>query len=269
MSEIQVFNNPQFGEIRTAGTAEEPLFCLADVCKALELTPSKVAQRLEKDVLSKYPLQTAGGIQELNFVNEVGLYDVILDSRKPEAKAFRKWVTSEVLPSIRKTGQYTVSSSESSQPAADRPCASVQEVEASIRWIEFQRTSLGLDKQAVKRLIKREGKRLGLPVAGRMSMESIPSTEGATSSATELLRYHDFEATAMEFNRLMVRYGLLVEKRTSGSNPRTYKALTREGLAFGKNRAIPNGNGATWPVYYRDMFPALCLAMKIQKRVPF
>ncbi|WP_229118787.1 phage antirepressor KilAC domain-containing protein [Bacteroides finegoldii] len=84
----------------------EPLFCLADVCRVLDLIPSKVAQRLDKDVLSKYPLETAGGIQQTNFVDEDGLYDVILDSRKPEAKKFRKWVTSEVLPSIRKHGIY-------------------------------------------------------------------------------------------------------------------------------------------------------------------
>lgn len=84
------------------------MFCLADLCLVLDLTPSKVSQRLEEDVLSKYPLLTAGGIQQANFVNEDGLYDVILDSRKSEAKKFRKWITSEVLPSIRKTGSYSV-----------------------------------------------------------------------------------------------------------------------------------------------------------------
>lgn len=86
----------------------EPMFCLTDLCLVLDLAPSKVAQRLEEDVLSKYPLLTAGGIQRVNFVNEDGLYDVILDSRKPEAKKFRKWITSEILPSIRKTGSYSV-----------------------------------------------------------------------------------------------------------------------------------------------------------------
>ena len=103
---IQLFTNPTFGTVRTAGTPTEPLFCLADLCGALDLNPSKVAQRLSEDVLSKYTLQTAGGAQLFNFVNEDGLYDVILDSRKPEAKAFRKWITSEVLPTIRKTGGY-------------------------------------------------------------------------------------------------------------------------------------------------------------------
>lgn len=100
MNEIKIFENEKFGKVRVAGTSEEPLFCLADVCQVLDLMPNKVAQRLDKDVLSRYPLQTAGGIQQTNFVNEDGLYDAILDSRKPEAKQFRKWITSEVLPLI-------------------------------------------------------------------------------------------------------------------------------------------------------------------------
>lgn len=107
MNAIQILEYEQFGQIRiTMSESNEPLFCLADVCRVLDLIPSKVAQRLDKDVLSKYPLETAGGIQQTNFVDEDGLYDVILDSRKPEAKKFRKWVTSEVLPSIRKHGIY-------------------------------------------------------------------------------------------------------------------------------------------------------------------
>ncbi len=103
---IQVFNSEKFGTVRTAGTVEDPLFCLADVCKALGLQTTAVTRRLDKGVISKHPLPTSGGNQVANFVNEDGLYDVILDSRKPEAKAFRKWVTSEVLPAIRKTGGY-------------------------------------------------------------------------------------------------------------------------------------------------------------------
>ena len=108
MNDIQIFNNPQFGQVRTAGTPENPLFCLSDVCKALGLNASHVRERLEDGVVSTDTINDSlGRTQMANFVNEDGLYDVILDSRKPEAKAFRKWVTSEVLPSIRKTGQYS------------------------------------------------------------------------------------------------------------------------------------------------------------------
>ena len=105
-NQVQIFTNEEFGEVRTAGTKENPLFCLSDVCRVLELTVKGVVQRLDKEVISTYPLQTAGGMQNFYFVNEDGLYDVILDSRKPNAKKFRKWITSEVIPSIRKTGGY-------------------------------------------------------------------------------------------------------------------------------------------------------------------
>lgn len=105
--EIQIFNHPEFGGVRVIGDADNPQFCLSDVCKILELPQvAKVVQRLAKDVLTTHPLETAGGVQQMYFVNEDGLYDVILDSRKPEAKRFRKWVTGEVLPSIRKHGVY-------------------------------------------------------------------------------------------------------------------------------------------------------------------
>lgn len=87
----------------------EPVFLLNDVCNILGLAPRSVRQRLEDDVCSTYPIQDRlGRTQKATFVNEDGLYDVILDSRKPEAKRFRKWITSEVLPSIRKTGSYSL-----------------------------------------------------------------------------------------------------------------------------------------------------------------
>lgn len=112
MNDVTIFSSNAFGSIRTGGTSDNPLFCLADVCKALKLSAKGVNQRLSKEVISNYPLQTAGGVQYALFVNEDGLYDVILDSRKSEAKAFRKWITSEVLPSIRKSGGYIATTQE-------------------------------------------------------------------------------------------------------------------------------------------------------------
>ena len=103
MDNIQIFKNESFGEVRVAGTSEEPLFCLADVCKVLELgNPSQVKTRLCGEVITNEVIpDSLGRQQEMIFINEDGLYDVILDSRKPQAKTFRKWVTSEILPSIR------------------------------------------------------------------------------------------------------------------------------------------------------------------------
>ncbi len=106
MQQVTIFNSPQFGEIRVSGTPDNPMFCLADVCRVLGLTSKGVSQRLTKEAIYNYPLETAGGTQQALFVNEDGLYDAILGSRKPEARQFRKWVTGEVLPSIRKNGAY-------------------------------------------------------------------------------------------------------------------------------------------------------------------
>ena len=107
MQAIQVFNNPLFGNVRVIGTEANPLFCLTDICKALDLQTAAVMRRLGDDVITSHPISDIlGRIQQANFVNEDGLYDVILDSRKPEAKQFRKWITSEVLPIIRKHGAY-------------------------------------------------------------------------------------------------------------------------------------------------------------------
>ena len=108
MNNIQIFNHEVFGSVRTLVNEQgEPLFCLKDVCAALELDGKQVVRRLDDGVVSKHPiLDSLGRIQQTTFVNEDGLYDVILDSRKPSARAFSKWVTSEVLPQIRKTGGY-------------------------------------------------------------------------------------------------------------------------------------------------------------------
>ena len=107
--QLQIFNNEEFGEVRVIGDFENPQFCLSDVCRVLELDASAVMRRLEDGVISSHPItDSLGRTQMANFVNEDGLYDVILDSRKPNAKKFRKWLTGEVVPSIRKTGSYSI-----------------------------------------------------------------------------------------------------------------------------------------------------------------
>ncbi len=107
MNEIQVFNNPQFGAVRTAGTADNPMFCLADVCQAIGITNARnVKSRLDEEDVHLVDTPTAGGTQQITFVTESGLYDVIIRSDSEQAKPFRKWVTSDVLPSIRKHGMY-------------------------------------------------------------------------------------------------------------------------------------------------------------------
>ena len=96
-------------EVRTIIKNGSPWFVLKDVCDILEMDTKqikKVADRLDDDEKGRNQITTRGGMQESWIINESGLYSVILRSDKPNAKPFRKWVTSEVLPSIRTTGQY-------------------------------------------------------------------------------------------------------------------------------------------------------------------
>ena len=107
MNDLQIFKY-QDSEVRTVELNGEPWFVLKDVCGVLGLsTPTRVAERLDGDEVSlTHLIDSVGRQQETTVINESGLYNVILRSDKPEAKPFRKWVTAEVLPTIRKHGAY-------------------------------------------------------------------------------------------------------------------------------------------------------------------
>ena len=109
MNDIHLIkNNPMFGTIRIEGTEKEPLFCASDVCKALGYAKPQnaVAAHVDAEDALKRSTPTEGGRQEMTFVTESGLYALIFGSKLPQAKEFKKWVTSEVLPSIRQNGGY-------------------------------------------------------------------------------------------------------------------------------------------------------------------
>ncbi len=109
MNEIQIFNNDQFGNVRvTMNENNEPLFCLTDVCDVIGIANARnVKSRLDEDDVRRVDsIDSLGRNQQVTFITESGLYDVIIRSDNKNAKPFRRWVTSEVLPSIRKHGAY-------------------------------------------------------------------------------------------------------------------------------------------------------------------
>lgn len=108
---ITSFSNDKFGNIRVCGAdTENPLFCAMDLCRALGYSNGRdaVAKHVDSEDVAKRDTLTKGGTQQLTFVTESGMYALILGSRLPQARQFKHWVTSEVLPSIRKTGSYSV-----------------------------------------------------------------------------------------------------------------------------------------------------------------
>jgi len=112
MQDIKIFENPQFGELRTiTDKSGEPWFVARDICFALGLDHTAL-RKLDEDEKGRDSIPTPGGVQSTNVVSEAGFYTLVMASKKPEAKAFKRWVTHEVLPSIRRTGGYIVAKEE-------------------------------------------------------------------------------------------------------------------------------------------------------------
>lgn len=152
MNEIQLFTDGEFN-MRTAVVDGEPLFCLADVCKVLDIqNPSKVAQRLDDDERTKLELGRQG---ETNFITESGLYAVILRSDKPNAKGFRRWVTSEVLLSIRKTGNYSAKPM-TTEEKIKLLAQGNTELSERVGRLENDMTLYGCEIDEVQKLVKRK-----------------------------------------------------------------------------------------------------------------
>ena len=121
---FQIFSKENLGSVRTILVDNEVWFCIKDVCDILGLTnPTVVAKRLDEDEKAKFDLGLKNG-ELTNFTNESGLYTLILRSDKPEAKPFRKWITSEVIPAIRKTGKYE-----------EKPMTSAQYLLQQAQWM--------------------------------------------------------------------------------------------------------------------------------------
>lgn len=107
MNNLEIFQTPEFGTVRTVIREDAPWFVAADVCRALGLgNSSDVIKRLDEDERTLVSIEGASNGLPVNAVNEPGLYALILGSRKPEAKAFKRWITHEVIPDIRRNGGY-------------------------------------------------------------------------------------------------------------------------------------------------------------------
>ncbi len=149
-NELQIFSNPQFGDIRAIEKDGEPWFVAVDVCKALDIDRTQT-RRLDDDEKGVYSTQTPGGDQDLTYVNEPGLYALVLGSRKPEAKAFKRWITHEVIPAIRKTGGYIagqeyMTDAEIMARALLVAQNTIQQRDARIKHLEGENAALSVDK---------------------------------------------------------------------------------------------------------------------------
>lgn len=201
MNEIKIWNYDN-SEIRTIEKDGEPWWVLSDVCKVLELSnPSRVAQRLDEDERSNFELGRQG---TAIIINESGLYSVILRSDKPEAKPFRKWVTSEVLPSIRKTGSYQVAQSSPNKSKS----LDVKEMNARVRMSNqfLKIANVVTDSTQYKNILIAKSAEV---LAGEPLLP-LPKSEQKMYSATEIGDM--FGVTAQKVGRIANLNGLKTEE---------------------------------------------------------
>lgn len=163
MNDLQIFNNEEFGEVRTAVVNDEPMFCLADICRVLEIkNVSDCKSRLRQKGIVTTDTLTNGGKQKMIFIDESNLYKTIFQSRKESAERFTEWVTSEVLPSIRKTGSYSkpLTTSEQIRLLAQgntELIERVDKVEDKITSIEEETPLYGCEIEEVQKHVRKKG----------------------------------------------------------------------------------------------------------------
>lgn len=185
MNEIKIFENPQFGEIRTM-TDEKfgPLFCALDLCVALGYAnPHKaMLDHVDEDDLTKREvIDRLGRTQQTKFVNESGLYSLIFGSRLETARIFKRWVTSEVLPAIRRTGAYAMPADRRTATPALPPARVGNRqlgVRARVHLIEALCRNLRLDADARLTMYKALADEYGVTIPGIEFKGKKASAEG-------------------------------------------------------------------------------------------
>ncbi len=200
MTELQIFNNPEFGDIRTLMIEDEPWWVGRDVANALKYDNTRKAIRDhidddDKQEARNVPLMGSGVVHPMTiFINESGLYSLILSSKLPSAKRFKRWITSEVLPALRKTGKYEIS-----PPTAEQRQLTVDD------YIRAASIIAGCRNEripAVMALLEKSG-------------ISIPSLEDIEGKARVVSEYEETGETASLINEAINDYGIKQAKIAS------------------------------------------------------
>ena len=264
MNNIMIFENKQVEVFELNG---QVLFNPYDVGECLGLTDSAVRMAIkdmnEKQVIklknsdmhSKHiqnsdvnsidfrKLNNAGE----NFLTESGVYKLIFKSRKEEAERFQDWVTDEVLPTLRKTGTYSIQ-----QPTQQTNVPFKEQVEA----VEVVARILNVNEASKIVMLGKVYEDNNVPCG--LLPEYIQSNGKELRSATELLKKFNLGMTVVEFNKLLVKKGYLEEKsrasKSTKSGIKKYKILTEKGLQFGENTVSPCNQKEANPLYYVDKF---------------
>ena len=232
MNELQIFNNPEFGSVRTITKDNEPMFCLSDVCKALDITHvTDVKNRLKQDgVGTSEVIDSLGRKQTATFINESNLYKVIFQSRKPSAEKFTDWVTEEVIPSIRKNGGYIANQEQMTpeQIVANALIVAQNIISQKDRKIEELETSVQQMDSVISEMTPK------VDYADRI----LSSTDCMTVSQIA----QDYGVSAKRFNKILHSAGI---QRKVGDQWILYAEYQGKGYVRNKTCEYTKSNGET------------------------
>lgn len=261
MNDLKIFETSDFGQIRVNQSENgDPWFCLADVCKALNLQVQATKSRLNERGVSSINTPTSnqfGAVvnQDLLFINEQNLYKAIFQSRKKEAEKFVDWVTGEVLPSIRKTGKYETRQAEQAQIDS-------RYLNQKMNVAKFAMDALNMSDASRLAIVRNVCEGFGIP------LPDYAPAGGVLKSATELLHDFGIHISTRDFNSVLVETGILeinTRKKKDGTI-KTFKSLTEDfGVKFGENLVCPNNPLEVMPKYYVGKFHELLILCRFVK----
>lgn len=249
--EISVISRSNFmgQEVDVYGTAEEPLFLAKDVATWIEHSDvSTMMRNVDEDEKVTNIVCTLGGRQSAWFLTEDGLYEVLMQSRKPIAKQFKKGVK-EILKTIRRTGEFKA------QPQQPKPQPKLSE---KIQAAKFLAKFLNLNDASKLQIAKTIADPLGLPTPDYVE------SKGAHLSAKDLLAKHEAGMPTVKFNEVLVNLGYLttVTRKAAGGKDKSFKVITDKGSAYGENMVSPHNQSETQPHWYIDKFAELLEIVK-------
>ena len=232
-NQITIFNSPQFGEIRTAGTADSPMFCLSDLCRVLELQVGATKKRLNDRGISSINTPTYNQygtqvMQEMVYISEQNLYKVIMRSDKPQAEPFQDWVCGEVLPTIRKTGGYIATAPEMSDAEIMAKAMTIAQNTIANRNARIQQLQVENNEQ--KKLIAQMQK-------GNDYLNVILESKG-TLATTQVAA--DYGMSAVSFNKRLKE--MRIQRKVNGQWI-LYTEFMGKGYVHSKTIAFEHSDG--------------------------
>ena len=263
MDAVKVFNHPVFGQVRVIddNASGELLFCANDVTHALEYANGRkaVADHVDSRDILKRDMGVVTGkkadgtdaYQTVNttFINESGVYSLIFSSKQERAKEFKHWVTSEVLPSIRKTGQYSANSASTTLN---------EHLQAKLAFADWSAKFLNLNEASKLGIAQKIGKMVGLDDALPQSVNA-GTEKPITHAATDLLKSHNVGISAQAFNRMLELKGVVKHATRPGKRGKVHSwyVITPAFDKYGQNQQDPKFQQQTQIRWYDATFMEL------------